>query len=74
MQPCLEGKQTISQLARGEESFVPAARDQTGVHFAGVGGVGVAGKELKVQLSRGAPVRTDSSVCPGATYQFSPQM
>lgn len=69
MQPCLKGKQTISQLARGKDSFVPAARDQTVVHFAGVGEVGVLGKELKVQLSRGAAVRTDSSVCPNSHHK-----
>lgn len=36
MQQCLKGKQTISQLERGKDSSLPAARDQTIVHFAGM--------------------------------------
>lgn len=37
MQWCLKGKQTISQLAKSKDSFLPAAKYQTIVHFAGMG-------------------------------------
>ena len=46
MQWCLKGKQTISQLAKSKDSFLPAAKYQTIVHFVGVGELGNVGQGI----------------------------
>lgn len=50
MQQCLKGKQTISQLERGKDSSLPAARDQTIVHFAGMGEMGSVEQEFNSSI------------------------